>query len=162
MVMKIKGIWYWKRSIVLKHFLVFQQVILEVLVLLVLVVDGLNIPHVSNPPVVVRLKFPLVSLDLYSQLLPLLLYFSYFRLNGLLRHLLPTFPLQELLQLLVVDIQWSEGFLFVMIGQPVEEGFEVIIIAPQLILNFLLLIRQCLWVHLVNKLIQLRPLVRLE
>lgn len=149
-------------SVIFEHFLELLEVVFEVFVAFVLAFDGLDVSDVSDSPVVVGLEFFLVGFDLYPQLFPFFFYPGYFSFYFLLRHLLSTFSVQVLFDLFVVNIQRSEGLLFVVVWQSIKQGFEIIVITSQLVLHLLLLSRQSLQFHCVNKLLKLGPSVRLE
>ena len=129
-----------KQSVVPEHLLVLLQIVFEVLVLFVLVLYRLNIPHVSDPSIVVCLELPLIRLYSNSELFSLLLYSSNLLFHLLLRHLLASLLVQKLFEFLVVNVKWSEWLLLVMVGKSIKWCLKVVIVTSQLVFNLLLLI----------------------
>jgi len=72
------------------HLFISLQLDLQFLVATILSVNRRNVPHISDPSIIVPFKLLLVGLDLLSELSALSLYVGYHGLNLLLRKLLAT------------------------------------------------------------------------
>lgn len=123
-----------------EHLFVLLQIYLKFLVSPVLSIDRGNIPNVSDSTVVVLLEFVLIGFDFLTELPTLFLYIGDYALDPLLRHLLTPAPIQRFFQLLVVDVEWSQWLLLVMIGLPFEVDTEIAIVAFELVLYFFLFV----------------------